>query len=58
MRADLLDLTCQPAAAPVLAGATPKTEPGPARRFLRKAIHFFSYHLILTRQRTTATEVA
>ena len=54
----MLDLPRQPAAAPVLAGATPTTEPGPARRLLRKAIHFFSYHLILTRRRTTATEVA
>lgn len=31
---------------------------GPARAAFRKLVHFFSFHFILNRQRTTATEVA
>jgi release factor glutamine methyltransferase len=34
------------------------TPHGPFRRFLRRFIHFFSYHLILTRQSTRVTRAA
>src|SRR6476659_6065750 len=54
-----IDLLRDPVITPLLGGAQPVGQKlGVARRALRKFIHFFSYHLILKRNRSTTVRVA
>ena len=54
----MLDPTCDRVVYPTATGDRSSADLSAGKRLLRKAIHFFSYHFILKRQRTISVRVA